>query len=142
MKETPRRRSIMVTSSLNVISTVQQGIRVAVREVLLLSSPMPPQCTAEPELLNFYGAPESIPRNQFRQPMYPSAWRAGTTTLFLLGAPLDCLKISAQASIDRYLKTTGTVLTTPPLIFASRTKVFNDKSTNVFLCHNPVFCPF
>ncbi len=27
-------------------------------------------CT-EPEFLNFYGAQESIPRNQFRQPMYP-----------------------------------------------------------------------
>jgi hypothetical protein len=26
---------------------------------------------SEPEFLNFYGAQESIPRNQFRQPMQP-----------------------------------------------------------------------
>jgi hypothetical protein len=30
-----------------------------------------PHCT-EPEFLNFYGAQESIPRNQFRKPMKPS----------------------------------------------------------------------
>jgi hypothetical protein len=37
----------------------------------------------EPVFLNIYGAQESIPRNEFRQPMYV-AWRAGTITLFLL----------------------------------------------------------
>jgi hypothetical protein len=68
MKETPRKR-IMFTSSLNVVSTAELGIRLALKETLLLSAPMPPQCTAEPELLNFYGAQESIPRNQLRQPM-------------------------------------------------------------------------
>jgi hypothetical protein len=34
--------------------------------------------------LNFSGAQGSIPRNRFRQPYV--AWRAGTTTLFLLGS--------------------------------------------------------
>ncbi len=38
----------------------------------------------EPEFLNFSGAQESIPRNQFRQACV--AGRAGTTTLFLLGS--------------------------------------------------------
>ncbi len=37
-----------------------------------------------PNFLNFQGAQESIPRNQFRQAVV--AWRAGTTTLFLLGS--------------------------------------------------------
>jgi hypothetical protein len=48
---------------------------------------------AEPESLNFYKAQESI------APAY-IAWRAGTTTLFLLAsyflAPIDCLKNPAQ----------------------------------------------
>ncbi len=37
--------------------------------------------TPEPVFLNIYGAQESIPRNEFYV-----AWRAGTITLFLLGA--------------------------------------------------------
>ncbi len=51
-------------------------------------------CT-EPVFLNVYGAQESIPRNEFRQPNV--AWRAGTITLFLV--PIDCLKIPAQCTV-------------------------------------------
>jgi hypothetical protein len=40
-----------------------------------------PMSTAEPEFLNFYGAQESIPRNQF------TAWRAGTTPWRFGGSP-------------------------------------------------------
>ncbi len=36
-------------------------------------------------LLNVYGAQESMPKHQFRHAAYV-AWRAGTITLFLLGA--------------------------------------------------------
>ncbi len=45
----------------------------------------------EPEFLNFEGTRELIP------PAY-AAWRAGTSTLFLLGflAPIHCSKIPAQ----------------------------------------------
>jgi hypothetical protein len=45
------------------------------------SFPIPDPDDSEPEFLNFQGARESFPRNQFRL----VAWRAGTTTLFLLG---------------------------------------------------------
>jgi hypothetical protein len=38
---------------------------------------------AEPEFLR---AQESIPRNEFHQPMYYVAWRAGPIRLFLLGS--------------------------------------------------------
>jgi hypothetical protein len=38
--------------------------------------------TSEPVFLNVYGAQESIPRNEFCQPMYP----ADTIILFLLGS--------------------------------------------------------
>jgi hypothetical protein len=52
----------------------------------------------EPEFLNIYGAQESIPRHQFRQPMYV-VWRAGIydnpiLTGFL--AAVEFLKIPAQ----------------------------------------------
>ncbi len=42
----------------------------------------------ETVFLNVYGAQESIPRNEFRQPGGPvrKPWRAGTKTLFLIGA--------------------------------------------------------
>ncbi len=35
---------------------------------------------------DFWGARDSIPRNQFRKAVQCEAWRAGTTTLFLLGS--------------------------------------------------------
>ncbi len=38
----------------------------------------------QPELFNFSQAQESIPSNRFRQAFV--AWRAGTTTLFLLAS--------------------------------------------------------
>ncbi len=47
------------------------------------------QCS-EPEFLNFYGAQESIPRNQFRQ---PGRYDNPIPTRFL--SPTDCLKIPA-----------------------------------------------
>ncbi len=40
--------------------------------------------TAKPVFLNVYRVRESIPRNEFCQPMI--AWRAGTIILFLLGS--------------------------------------------------------
>ncbi len=43
-----------------------------------------PDLRTEPVFLNVYGAQESIPRNEFRQPYV--TWRAGTITLFLLGS--------------------------------------------------------
>jgi hypothetical protein len=49
----------------------------------------------EPVFLNVYGAQESIPRNEFRQPMYPGGlYDIPIRTRFL--APIDCLKIPAQ----------------------------------------------
>ncbi len=40
------------------------------------------------------------PKNRFQRTDSCIAWRAGTTTLFLLGSqpPIDCLKIPAQAT--------------------------------------------
>ncbi len=64
IKETQRRR-ITVTSSLNIISTDQLGN----------TSSFPAPSTPEPECLNIEGAQESIPRNQFRQPLW--MWPSG-----------------------------------------------------------------
>ncbi len=54
--------------------------------------------TPESEFFNFKGAQESIPRDSI-PPAYV-AGRAGTTTLFLTRflAPIDCIKIPAQAT--------------------------------------------
>ncbi len=51
---------------------------------------------SEPIFLNVYGAQESIPRNELRQPIYV-AWRAGTINPipYQFLAPIDCLKIQA-----------------------------------------------
>ncbi len=62
-------------TSKNSFSAIGTGARILERNG-------PP----EPVFLNVYGAQESIPRHQLRQPMYYVAWRAGTITLFLLGA--------------------------------------------------------
>jgi hypothetical protein len=62
-------------------------------EALIRSSPPPPSyCIAEPELLNFEGAQESIPRNQFLTGRYDNP----IPTRFL--APTYCLKIPALPS--------------------------------------------
>ncbi len=64
---------------------------------------MPQNRLAEAVFLNFYGAQESIPRNQFRQPMHYAAWhRRGiyinpNPALFL--APVDCSKILALVTL-------------------------------------------
>ncbi len=49
----------------------------------------------EPVLLNVYGAPELIPRNEFRQPMY-LAGRYDNPIPPRCLAPIDSLKIPAQ----------------------------------------------
>jgi hypothetical protein len=53
---------------------------------------------SEPEFLNFQGAHESIPRNQFRQAVCSLAGRYDNSfpTRFL--ALIDCLKIPVQVS--------------------------------------------
>jgi hypothetical protein len=59
-------------------------------------------CT-ETVFLNVYGAPESIPRNEFRQPYV--AWRAGRYGYPLpsrFRAPIDSLKIPAQYLLYLY----------------------------------------
>jgi hypothetical protein len=56
---------------------------------ILRNSPRP-----EPVFLNVYGAPESIPRNEFRQPM--GRYDNPLPLRFL--APIDSLKIPAQPS--------------------------------------------
>ncbi len=57
--------------------------------------------SAEPVFLNVYGAQESIPRNEFRQPMCSLAGRYDNpiSTRFL--ARIDCLKIPAQFSLSK-----------------------------------------
>jgi hypothetical protein len=72
MKETLRKR-IMVTSSLNVRYT---GISWELGGgkgggLLFLAAPTPMYIIKEPVFINVYGAKESIPKNQFRQPMEP-----------------------------------------------------------------------
>jgi hypothetical protein len=52
---------MVVTSSLNVISTDQLGIRVAVREAFLLSAPMPLNVQQSPNFKTFIE-----PKNQFQ----------------------------------------------------------------------------
>jgi hypothetical protein len=51
---------------------------------------------SEPVFLNVYGAQESIPRNEFRQPIVPGRYNNPIPPRFL--APIDCLKIPAQNS--------------------------------------------
>jgi hypothetical protein len=54
-----------------------------------------PMSTAEPVFLNVYGAQESIPRNEFRQPMYSLVGRYDNPIPPRFLAPIDCLKIPA-----------------------------------------------
>jgi hypothetical protein len=49
---------------------------------------------SEPVLLNVYGAPELIPRNEFRQPMCLAGWYKNPISPRCL-APIDFLKIPA-----------------------------------------------
>jgi hypothetical protein len=80
-----KRRRITVTSSLNETSTFQLGNRVVVRGVALLR-PHPPLSTAEPEVLIFLGAQESVSVSKASFPPAYVAWWASTITLFLLGS--------------------------------------------------------
>ncbi len=54
-------------------------------------------CT-EPVFLNAYGARESIPRDEFRQPMQPGGPIYDNPIPTRCLAPKDCLKIPAQSS--------------------------------------------
>ncbi len=59
-----------------------------------------------PVFLNVYGAQESIPRNEFRQPMYSLAGRYDNPIPTRFRAPIDCLKIPSLViqCVDRKLK--------------------------------------
>jgi hypothetical protein len=53
---------------------------------------------SEPEFLNFYGAEESLPRNQFHQPMLPGS-EVRQPYSSSVPSPIDCLKIPALNDI-------------------------------------------
>ncbi len=87
IKETLRRRKT-VTSSLNIISTDQLGN----------TSSVPTPSTPESECLNIEGAQESIPRNQFRQPLW--MWPGGPVRQpysYLVPSPHRLFKYSSTA---------------------------------------------
>ncbi len=72
-----------------------------------------------PELvfLNLYGAQESMPRHQFRQPIYSLAGRYDNPIPTRCLAPINFLKIPAQDSNSEVRDFSYTVLhLTPPLI--------------------------
>ncbi len=56
------------------------------------------QLPPEPVFSNVYGAPESIPRNEFRQPTCSLAGRYDNPLPPRFLAPIDSLKIPAQIS--------------------------------------------
>ncbi len=106
MKET-HRRSITMMSSLKYISSGKLGNMVVERrEVLLCPHPPPSTRTAEPVFSTFME-----PRNRFQGMNSASLCSVAgrydnpIPTRFL--APIDCLKIPAQAC-GRYVKTTWT----------------------------------
>ncbi len=55
-----------------------------------------PQKWPEPVFLNVYGAQESIPRNEFRQPIWPGGPRYDNPISTSILAPIDFLKNSSS----------------------------------------------
>jgi hypothetical protein len=65
--------------------TTARELGVSLNHSILCCIGRPTEMYTEPVFFfNVYGAQESIPRNEFRQPNV--AWRAGTITLFLFGS--------------------------------------------------------
>ncbi len=61
-------KKVLVNDTLSVEQTELQAYRLMQKKAILISKCRIDRNT-EPVLLNVYGAPELIPRNEFRQPM-------------------------------------------------------------------------